>query len=143
MQHIAIMKKEWGLIDRILSGEKVLETRWYKNRYAPWNKVKKGDYLYFKNPGGKVSVKATVVKVEQFEVGDENIRNSIVKSVWEKDLGKNGKKEILIDYARDKRYCIIIWFTKVEKICPFDINKKGFGSMSSWICIDNVDKIKI
>jgi len=31
MQHIAIMKKSWRLTEKILAGEKTLETRWYKN----------------------------------------------------------------------------------------------------------------
>lgn len=28
MIHIAIMKKEWGFIDKILTGQKIIESRW-------------------------------------------------------------------------------------------------------------------
>jgi len=143
MQHVAIMKKEWGLIDKVLSGEKVLETRWYKNRYAPWNKVKKGDIVYFKNSGESVSIKVIIVKVEQYEIQNEKQRDNIIKKVWKDDLGKDGNKNILENYSKGKKYCIIVWFNKVEKIKPFNINKKGFGNMASWICVNDINKIKI
>ena len=65
MQHIAIMKKEWGLLDEIFSGNKVLETRWYKNKYLPWDKIRKEDLIYFKNSGEEVVAKAVVTRVGQ------------------------------------------------------------------------------
>jgi len=143
MQHIAIMKKEWGLVDKILKGEKILETRWYKSKYAPWDKIKKSDLIYFKNSGESVNVKAVVTKVKQSEIQKEKQRNDIIKKVWKDDLGKDGDKNILENYSKDKRFCIIIWFSKVQKIKPFNINKKGFGNMASWICVEDVNKIKI
>ena len=45
MIHIAIMKKEWGLLEKILSGEKIIESRWYLNRSSPWGKIKKGEEI--------------------------------------------------------------------------------------------------
>ncbi|HII29434.1 TPA: hypothetical protein HA317_00010 [Candidatus Woesearchaeota archaeon] len=38
MHHIAIMKKSWGLTRKILTGEKRIESRWYKSRCPPWDK---------------------------------------------------------------------------------------------------------
>jgi ASC-1-like (ASCH) protein len=67
MHHIAIMKKQWKLIDKILAGSKTLESRWYVNKRDPWNKVKVGDTIFFKNTGEPVTAKATVSKVLQFE----------------------------------------------------------------------------
>jgi len=66
MDHIAIMKKSWGLLPKILSGEKTCESRWYKFKRDPWDKVKEGDTLWFKDSGEPVSVKARVRKVSQF-----------------------------------------------------------------------------
>ena len=65
MDHVAIMKKEWRLIPKILSGVKTVESRWYKNKVCPWNKVFAGDTLYFKNSGEKVSVRAHITKAQQ------------------------------------------------------------------------------
>ena len=37
MQHVAIMKKSWGLTDKILSGQKKIESRWYLSSFCPHN----------------------------------------------------------------------------------------------------------
>ncbi len=68
MYHVAIMKKSWGLIPKILSGEKTIESRWYKTKRTPWDKVKPGDTVYFKNSGEPVTAKAQVSKVLQFQI---------------------------------------------------------------------------
>lgn len=65
MHHIAIMNPK-VLIDKILSGEKTIETRWYLNRRDPWNKIHTGDTVFFKDSGGLVRAKATVEKVLHF-----------------------------------------------------------------------------
>ena len=62
MDHVAIMKKSWKLTEKILSGEKKIESRWYKSKYPPWGKIKKGDIIYFKDSGEPVSIKAKVEK---------------------------------------------------------------------------------
>jgi len=33
MEHVAIMRKAWGLTDKILSGQKKIESRWYSVKY--------------------------------------------------------------------------------------------------------------
>ena len=38
MEHLAIMKKSWKLLPKILKGEKKIEARWYVSRVCPWNK---------------------------------------------------------------------------------------------------------
>ena len=53
MDHVAIMKKSWGLTEKIISGEKKIESRWYKFRHSPWGKIKKGDNLFVRGPYGK------------------------------------------------------------------------------------------
>jgi len=67
MEHLAIMKKSWGLTDKILSGRKKIESRWYSARRAPWDRIKKGEIVYFKDSGGPVRTRTEVDKVMQFE----------------------------------------------------------------------------
>lgn len=67
MDHVAIMKPSWGLLPKILSGQKVIESRWYSTRHLPWGKINPGDTTYFKNSGGPVTIKARVDKVLSFE----------------------------------------------------------------------------
>lgn len=141
MQHVAIMRKSWGLTDKILSGEKVIESRWYKFKRPPWNQIKTGDTIYFKNSGEPVKIKAQVSKVLQFD----NLTPSRVKEILQKygkedgidggDLPKFGQ------LFKDKKYCMLIYLKGVESVKPFDINKKGFGMMAAWITVENVRKI--
>jgi len=143
MHHVAIMKKEWGLIEKILSGEKTVESRWYKTKKSPWDKVKAGDIIYFKNTGGPVLVKATVSKVLQTEILNEKTRQEILDKYAQKDLGVKDIMPAIRSYIKDKNYCLLVFLENPKKIEPFEINKKGFGAMAAWITVDNINQIKI
>lgn len=45
MYHIAILAKRRKLLDKILSGEKRIESRWYLTRRTPWGRIAPNDYL--------------------------------------------------------------------------------------------------
>jgi len=141
MDHIAIMKKSWHLLDKILSGEKTIESRWYVTKHLPWNKITAGDIVYFKNSGELVSLKAVVEKVLQFS----NLTSNKVKEIldlYHLQIGiSESKIPEFFDLFKDKKYCILIFLKNVEKIAGFEINKQGFGAMSAWLCVDDVDKI--
>ena len=141
MDHVAIMSGDWELTEKILSGEKTIESRWYKNKYAPWDRIKAGDTVYFKE-GKFVSVKASVKKVLQFS----DLNQDKVKELLEKYHKEDGiKKEEIESYYnlfKDKKYCMLIFLENPENV-RFEIDKKGFGSMAAWVCIEDVNKIKI
>lgn len=137
------MKKPWGLTPKILSGKKKIESRWYKSKYPPWNRIKQGEILYFKDSGEAVKIKACVQKVLQFE-----------------DLDPQKVKELLLEFGKadglevddiprfykmfkDKRYCILVFIKNPQRIEPFEIDKSGFGAMAAWLCVENVEKIKL
>ncbi len=132
MDHVAIMKKSWGLIPKILSGQKKIESRWGVNRCSPWGKVKEGDTVYFKNSGGPITVKAKISKVEQFA----KLTPQKIKEILEKINGDTS-------WAKNKRYCTLIYLTDVKSVKPFNINKTGFGSASAWLIVSDINKIKI
>jgi len=142
MDHLAIMRKSWGLLLKILTGDKTIESRWYKNRSLPWDKIKKGDRVYFKDSGQPVSVRAEVLNVLQFS----NLNPVRVKEILNKYGQRDGLGVDKVDkyyrMFRDKNYCLLVFLDRVKEIEPFEIDKKGFGSMSAWITIDNIDKIK-
>ncbi|MDD2696963.1 MAG: ASCH domain-containing protein [Candidatus Pacebacteria bacterium] len=137
------MKKSWGLLPRILKGEKTMESRWYKNKRLPWDKIKKGEIVYFKNSGEEVTAKAEVFKVLQFS----NLNPKKVKQILDKYGEKDGlgKEEINKYYRlfRDKNYCLLVFLKSPRKIKPFEINKRGFGLMSAWITVEHISKIKV
>ena len=142
MEHLAIMRKSWGLTQKILNGQKKIESRWYLVKYRPWDGIKKGETIYFKNSGEPVRLKAKVDKVIQFA----NLNQKKVKEILNKYGKDDGlEKEKIPEFFerfKDKKYCTLIFLKNQQKIKPFEINKKGFGMMSAWITIDNISKIK-
>lgn len=82
MEHIAIMKKSWGLLPKILSGEKKIESRWYMAKCTPWDRIETGDIVYFKDSGSPVTIKARVIKMIQFS----NLTPVLVKKIIDKAL---------------------------------------------------------
>ena len=142
MDHLAVMKKSWGFTQKILDGGKTIESRWYKTRRVPWRKIKKNDTVYFKNSGESVTIKTRVSSVVEFEELTPKKVKKILNEHW-KYLGIY-RNEVSSFYKRvkNKRYCILIFLENPKKIKPFNINKKGFGSMASWICIEDIKRIK-
>lgn len=143
MDHLAIMDKRTRFIDKILSRKKVIESRWYKTRRPPWGKIHKGDIIFFKYSGEQVIAKARVSRVVQLD----NLSNKDIQQVIDKYCKRLGiPKDILPRFVRmhrDKKYGILIFLEGSQKIKPFQINKKGYGSMSAWICVDSIKKIAI
>src|SRR3989338_6321365 len=143
MDHVAIMKKSWGLIPKIISGDKVIESRWYKLQYAPWGRIGKGDTIYFKNSGERVSVRAGVDRIISFSNLDPKKVKEILNKYGEKDGIEKGKIKGFFSLFKDRKYCLLIFLKNPQKIKPFEINKKGFGAMSAWMCVGKIGKVKI
>jgi len=141
MDHIAIMNKSWQLIPKIVSGEKVIESRWYQTRRAPWNVINSGDVIYFKNSGEPITASAKASKVLQFTMQSETDTEDILK--------KYGKKICLINsdsktWERLPKYCILIFLENAKYLNkPFNINKAGFGNNTAWLPVKKIGKVKI
>lgn len=143
MQHIAIMKKEWGLTDKILSGKKTVESRWYKFKRPPWERVQAGDVVYFKDTAGPVRAKAEVAKVLQFANLTPQKTEEILRQYGQADLGAEEIMPQIRQYVQGKNYCLLVFLKNPRKVEPFNINKAGFGAMAAWLTIDDINKIKI
>ena len=142
MDHVVIMKKSWHLLEKIISGEKICESRWYKFRRDPWDRVKVGDILWFKNSGESVTLKAVAKKVVQFSNLDQKKVRKIIKKHGRDICLQQKFDEPLDEYFLSKNYCILVYLEKVKEIKPFDIDKTGFGISSAWLCVDDIKKIK-
>lgn len=140
MEHVAIMRKSWGLTKKILSKQKKIESRWYKTKRAPWDRIKSGETVYFKDSGELVAIKAEVEKVIQFsKLTPEKVKEILYD--YSRDLGID-KAQSHFERVKDKRYCILIFLKNPQKVEPFEINKSGFGLMSAWISVKNIKVIK-
>ena len=128
---------------KILSREKKIESRWYKSKRSPWENINKGDRVYFKNSGEPVSIKAKVKKVISFsDLTPKKVKQILDKYGKDDGIGKEKTPEFY-KLFKDKKYCLLIFLENPRKIKPFDINKEGFGNMSAWLTVENIDSIKI
>ena len=143
MEHIAILNKSWKFLESILSGEKTIESRWYKTKRAPYSQIGSGETVYFKNSGEPVTAKAKVEKVLEFSNLNPEIVDEILKTygdaigICKKDIPK------FREQFKDKKYCILMFLKNSEKINSFEIDKKGYGLMSAWMCVDNIRCVEI
>ena len=142
MDHVAIMRKSWGLIPKILDGRKKIESRWSKNKCAPWGKVKIGDVVYFKNSGGPIVAKAKVSAVLYYkDLNPEKVRKIVRKHQGDGGISV-GNLANTIKWASGKRYCTLVFLIKAGKVIPFNIDKKGFGIGAAWLCVGDINKIR-
>lgn len=143
MEHLAIMNPSWKLINKILSGEKKIESRWYKSKIAPWNRIKEGEIVYFKDAGKAVTAKAEVEKVLQFEQYTLGQLGELIKKYGGKGgICFPGSYDSTLAWTKDKKYCLLVFLKNAQKIEPFKIDKTGFGNACAWICVDEIKKIK-
>jgi ASC-1-like (ASCH) protein len=141
MDHIAFMQKSWGLTEKIATGQKTIESRWYNVKYAPWGRISPGDSIYFKNSGEPITIQAEVEKVLYFsDLTPEKVHTILEE--YSKELGLEPDIERFFEMFKHKRYCILIYLKDAHHIQPFEINKQGFGTMSSWISVESIAKMK-
>ena len=143
MDHLAIMKSSWKLIPKILSGEKTIESRWYKARFSPWNRIEVGDNIYFKDSGKPITATARVENILQFE----HPRKKELLDLLETYAGNpgiclNGTPQTLLPWAKTRPYIILLFLKNPRAITPFEINKTGFGNACAWMTVETIDSIK-
>ncbi|MBD3365982.1 hypothetical protein GF360_01415 [candidate division WWE3 bacterium] len=149
MDHVAILrksnlKKGDDLLGDILAGTKTIESRWYVNRVAPWDRVAKGDTVYFKQSGCNVTARAKVSKVLQFSDLTDTTIEYILQTYGRKIAPHTPPEEFIawVKRQKKKRYCILIFLTDVEKVEPFSIDKSGYGSACAWLVTEDIEELK-
>lgn len=142
MDHVAIMKKEWRLTERILSGEKTIESRWYATRKAPWNRIGEGDIVYFKDSGTPIVARAQVGAVRQFDDISPGKAQGLLAEYGQRIGLSEEDIPAAIERYSNKKYCILVFLEDVRRVDPFCIDKRGYGLMSAWICIPDISTIR-
>jgi hypothetical protein len=70
------------------------------------------------------------------------VKELLIKYGEEDGIQKNDL-ENYFNLFKDKKYCLLIFIDKPELIKPFEIDKKGFGAMAAWLCVENIRQIRI
>ena len=137
MHHVAFLSKNKKLLAKILSGEKTIESRWYVNKKTPYDVVKAGDIIWFKETGDPVTAKATVEKALFFDLKQDKIADVI---------SRYGTKICIndewVERLADKRWCTLVFLTDVQRVEPFEIDKTGYGNMAAWITVEDVGTLR-
>ncbi len=140
MHHLAILDKKRKLLEKIISGEKSIESRWYKLKKTPYGMIKAGDTVYFKDSGDSVRVKATVHKVLFFSDMTREKYKEIIDTYGNTICLENKNVEY---YLKQKyNYITLIFLKNVQEIQPFEIDKTGYGMMAAWITIEDIQELK-
>lgn len=148
MDHIAILRKARiskgdNLLGSMLDGSKTIESRWYVNKIDPWNKIKAGDKVYLKESGCPVTAVCDVTKVLHFENLDPSTIKNIITE-YGKGIAPTTTQNELTAWAKtlsNKRYCILIFVKNAIRINPIEIDKKGYGISSAWMCVGNIKNV--
>lgn len=139
MDHLAILSRERGFLQKIISGEKTIESRWYKNKRTPFGTISSGDTVYFKESGKPVSSSAIVERVVFFD----NLTPNKSRHIIARYGSEIGIDQSYVKKVKGKRFCTLILIKDVKAIKPFTINKKGYGTMSAWITVSDIKKIRV
>jgi dephospho-CoA kinase/ASC-1-like (ASCH) protein len=114
--HLAIIDQPF--LDLILSGNKKIETRFSVKKHAPYQKVAKGDIVFFKEPSKPIIGYFTVKNTEYY-----NSNLNEIKIKYSNDICSFADPEFW-EKRKEKKYVSLIWIDEIKKINPFDIKKK-------------------
>jgi len=122
MEHLAILSSRLRLFDKIISGKKTIESRWYFNRKTPYKNIFAGEIIYFKE--GNRFAKAVVEKALFFEVDDAKIKEILLEYGDRLGVGIE-----YFDFLKGKRYCTLVFIKDVSEAKPFYVP----FSRAAWI----------
>lgn len=132
--HVAIMKKEWGLLEKILSGKKTVESRWAKNKPPYWGKVSVDDRIFFKNSGAPVTIEAKISDVQYYPIcGGVKDVEELLRSIAEKDGIEEKDIPSFVERFAERRYAMVVGFQSPHTVDSFQIDKTGYGNMAAWL----------
>ena len=140
--HLAIFTQPF--LDLIFSGEKTIESRFSKNKIAPFGKVKTGDKVIIKESGGLVYGEFIAGEVTYLSEYFGFMNPKEINVVGEISLAKKYDKEICSNAVSDfwesrksKKYATLIKITQLKKYkTPRHCYEKNPKDRRSWIILN-------
>ena len=129
--HIAILSHK-SVLDKILSGEKTIESRFSRVKSVPFGQTAAGDIVYFKLSGGPVLGQARIGKVEEYD-------NLTPRQI--EDLAKRYRQELALseDFLARKmesKFASLLFLEGVEASEPWTYKQ---GGRSGWIVLSSYE----
>jgi hypothetical protein len=134
-RHLAIFSP--SVIDALFNGTKTIESRFSKNKIAPYLQVSAGDVVYIKPSGEDIIGQFTVKKVLFLEGYSKEDFDELIKTHWSK-IGWGNKREedrFKKEKREESRYITLIWIDQVERFLtpPVRIRK---SDNRAWVVLD-------
>ncbi|MDP3734560.1 MAG: hypothetical protein Q8R37_04990 [Nanoarchaeota archaeon] len=140
MDHVAILSKKGDFLRKIISGEKTIESRWTIPKITPYENISSGDTIYFKESGvPSITARAKAGKTLFFA----DLNHSKIESILIEFSAALGVDLSYLEKIKQKNYGTLVYLLNVEKIKPFEINKKGYGTGCAWITVEDIKTIKL
>jgi ASC-1-like (ASCH) protein len=129
--HLAIFKEPY--LQYIMDGKKTVETRFSKNRCAPYESVSDGDVLLLKRSGGDIIGLCIVEKVWFYKVDSKSlefIRNKFGGAICPVD-------DTFWEERKKASYATLMRITQVTQINKTKIDKRD---RRGWMVFDNFNQ---
>ena len=123
--HLGIFTEPY--LTYMLEGKKTIESRFSKNKIAPYNQITKDDIVIIKKSSGKVIAYFTLKEVLFLDL--DTISIDEIKAKYGNELCVDDQ---FWENKKDSKYATLIKIDKVIKLNSFPINKKG---MQTWIVL--------
>lgn len=131
MEHLAIMTK--GYIEKILSNEKTVESRFSQNKIAPYGKISAEETVYMKESGKDVSAAFDVADVIFFDsLTEEKIYK--IRDMYGKEICAD---EEFWEAKKNAKYATLIFIKNPRLITPFKIYKNDRSAFKTVTSVRN------
>lgn len=135
MDHVHELNRE--PLEKILTGNRSIETVFTRSEKAPYKKVEENDTIYFKLRDGYTVAKATVTKVENYNKLTPEKATELIKEHEEEIAPENRmyERDIYFNYAT------LIWLENLFEVKPFRI-KRNTEEFTKWTTVDDINNIR-
>lgn len=127
--HIAIMSHR-SLLDKILAGEKTIESRFSRVKSPPFGQVAAGDKIYFKLSGGPVLGVARVTRVEEYD----NLTPPQIEELAAKYREGLALSEDFLARKMESKFASLLFLEDVAACQPWAFKQEG---RSGWIVLNS------
>lgn len=124
--HLGIFTEPY--LTYMINGKKTIESRFSKNKIAPYNQISKDDIVLVKKSGGDIVAYFTIKEVLFFDLSKHSINE--IRNKYEKELCVDDN---FWKIKQDSKYATLIKIDKIYNLKPFHILKKG---MQTWIILN-------
>lgn len=125
--HLAILNQPY--LDRIISGEKTIESRFTKSRIPPFRRINGGDVIFLKQSAGPIVGIAIVSKTEFLSPLSKAEVFEIMQRYQDELTLENDFRRL----KGDSKYVSLIHIAEAVKTLPLNVTKKD---RRSWIILN-------